>query len=494
MAFRARLAAPVPEPRHDWPWHKVKWTSLASHLLWGGHRRLEAESYLASGFGLRRAIESRAAGWKRLKQLASISAPPRIKSVLVAPEFGAPYLNTSQVFAVQPQPRKWLSVEKTTKAESRFVANGDILVLASASVGRSTVTTRAHEGAIVSHHFMRVESQSPELRGWIYAFLRSPQARLMMSSAQYGGIIRHIEPSHLGAVPVPIVQERIAADFEDRTNKILELRNLAHRLSLEAENLFESTVGKIKRTESEAAFQVRASQLSTGRRRMEACYHTPVATAILRRFRAIKAEVFPLTDVTTNVWWMPRFKRFYGDDGIPYLSADELFTVNPDQSKRILVDDEDEHERYFVKQGWILMACSGQTYGLNGAACLATNHHSNTFFSHDLIRIIPKNDLIRAGYLLTTLTHPTLGRPLLIRAAYGTSIPHLDPGDVSVFPVVRVSAALENKIADLAEESAALRAQADVKERAMAEAAGRIIEHFVAGKQESFEITTAIDK
>ena len=49
---------------------------------------------------------------------------------------------------------------------------------------------------------------------------------------------------------------------------------------------------------------------------------------------------------------------------------------------------------------------------------------------------MPKGE-IRPGYLLTALTHPTLGRPLVIRNAYGTSIPHLDPADVSDIPVVR---------------------------------------------------------
>jgi len=101
----------------------------------------------------------------------------------------------------------------------------------------------------------------------------------------------------------------------------------------------------------------------------------------------------------------------------------------------ILVDASDGHEDFFVRRGWLIMACSGQTYGLNGATTIATEWHENTFFSHDMIRIRPKEGA-RAGYLLTALTHPTLGRPLLMREAYGMSIPHLDPEDVAAFPVV----------------------------------------------------------
>lgn len=118
---------------------------------------MEAETYLSSGYGLRLAIQERAVGWQRLGQMADIWAPPRIKSVIVEPEFGAPYLNTSQVFDARPQPRKWLSVGKTSASERRFVKEGTILVLASASVGRCALATKAHEGAIISHHFMRVQ-------------------------------------------------------------------------------------------------------------------------------------------------------------------------------------------------------------------------------------------------------------------------------------------------------------------------------------------------
>jgi hypothetical protein len=235
-------------------------------------------------------------------------------------------------------------------------------------------------------------------------------------------------------------------------------------------------VGPVKPKQNEEGFLVRSSAVFAGRRRLEASYHTPQAVALLQRFKRFDR----LRDVTERVWWLARFKRFYGDGGIPYLSADELFTVNPQDTKRILVDPMDGHEKYFVEPGWIVMACSGQVYGLNGAAALMTKYHAKTFFSHDLIRIVADASKIRAGYLLVTLTHRTHGRPLLIRAAYGTSIPHLDPGDVADFPVVRLDDKEEGAIADLAEASARARAEADIIERAIAADASDIIDRFIA--------------
>ena len=122
------------------------------------------------------------------------------------------------------------------------------------------------------------------------------------------------------------------------------------------------------------------------------------------------------------------------------------------------------------------MVRSGQTYGLNGSAMLMTEHHEQFFLSDDLIRIVPDAERIAGGYLLTALTHPTLGRPLLIREAYGSSIPHLDPEDVADFPVVRLDPDAEAAIAERAESAAADRAEADELERRMAAEAGALIE------------------
>jgi len=123
------------------------------------------------------------------------------------------------------------------------------------------------------------------------------------------------------------------------------------------------------------------------------------------------------------------------------------------------------------------MACSGQVYGLNGSVTLATKEDEDTFFSHDLIRIRPSN-AIRPGYLFAFLGHPDVGQPLVIRNAYGSSVPHLDPQDVSQTPVARLGLDLENTIADLAEESSVLWAEANEVEQKIGEAANSIIADF----------------
>lgn len=75
-----------------------------------------------------------------------------------------------------------------------------------------------------------------------------------------------------------------------------------------------------------------------------------------------------------------------------------------------------------------------------------------------------------------------MGRPLVKGLAYGSSIPAIEPTDMESFPVARLAPQEEEAIADLAEASAAARSRADLLERELAQQAGALIDHFIAGE------------
>jgi hypothetical protein len=483
MADRARLVAPPPLPKTVWSWHEVKWASIPASTLTSGERRLEADNYLATAYGIRVAIEGRKKGWSRLGTLARVWQPARLKGIQVSRGFGTPFLAATQVFDLRPTPRKFLSLERTDDAENRFVSSGLILVTCSGNVGRSTLSYRPLEKVLITHDLLRVEPHDSADWGWIYAFLRSPKCRAIMVAAKYGHVIKHLEVAHLDALPVPSVGDGLRDEFNRDAREILRKRNQACDLISDAEAIFDKRLGAVSSDDREAGFSVRASSFVSGRRRLEASYHHPQAAAILRRFSELNLPTEPLDDVAERIWWLTRFKRVFGDDGMPYMREDELFSLNPTITKRVLAEQAENAEDYLVKAGWIVMACSGQTYGLNGSVALAEKRYENYFFSHDIVRIIPKADTIRSGYLYAALGHPRFGRPLVIRNAYGTSIPHLDPGDVASIPIVRLGKSLENEVADGMEKAAELRAEADELENAIAERADCLIDEFLHSQE-----------
>ena len=333
MVVRPRSVAASPAKAvNDWPWHTVPAKSMSVLALAHKDRRLEAGTYLSEGHSLRQSFlgGDGALGWQQLGQLARVWQPSRLKGITVGRNYGTPFLAATQVFDVRPTPRKWLSLDRTEDAAGRFVTPGMMLVTCSGSVGRATLAYAAHDKILVSHDLLRVEPNDASRAGWIYAFLRSAQGRAMMTGQQYGHMIKHLEPAHLANLPVPDVSDDQAQDFEARAAEILEHRNRGWILLGQAEQLYADAIGPVEPNDlAERGFRVSVSAFWAGRRRLEASYHTPGAAAILARFATVGVKIETLGSVTDGVWWMNRFKRNYGPSGMPYLSADELFMLNP---------------------------------------------------------------------------------------------------------------------------------------------------------------------
>ena len=469
-----------------WPYHTAKVASLPIDLLLMGDRRMEAESYLTSGFGIRRAIETRTAKSIALQELAQVWQPNRLKGILVSPTVGTPFLAATQVFDIRPIPRKWLALERTETAESRFAAPGDILVTRSGAVGRATLATNALRGILISDDLLRVKPLSTGRRGWLYAFLRSEQARAMMVSSKYGHIIKHLEPSHLESLPVPVIDDNVAADFDRRFLRILHLRNESHQFTNEAESRFENALGAFAVGDwGESGFNIEMSRFSNGRRRLDGFFHNPGAVAIMQHLHRRGEGFTKIVDAGYDSWIPSRFRRIPASDGVGFLDSADLVEVNPDCTKRIADGDFGDPCSGRVEAGWVLMARSGQTYGIIGTAILAGRDLEGYVISDHVIRLKPHNDAqIRPGYLMTALTHPKLGRPLVKTIAYGSSIPEIDVDDLGELQIVRLKSSEESEIAELAEAAAKAKTRADLEERAVAASASDIVEKFMAGRGE----------
>jgi hypothetical protein len=59
------------------------------------------------------------------------------------------------------------------------------------------------------------------------------------------------------------------------------------------------------------------------------------------------------------------------------------------------------------------------------------------------------------------LAHPVYGRPLVLRLAFGTEVPEIDPEDLRGFPIVRLGDVVEGAIANAIERASELRRQAN---------------------------------
>ncbi|TGP52556.1 hypothetical protein EN873_14900 [bacterium M00.F.Ca.ET.230.01.1.1] len=483
MAIRARLSAPR-EIQQKWPYHKVKSASLPASMLFGSDRRMEAENFLASGFATRQAFLSKSGGWCRFADVAATWQPSRLKGIQVSPDFGTPFLAATQVFDLRPVPRKWLSLDRTEDSSERFVRECTILLTCSGNVGRATLADASIDGMLISHDLLRIKARQEGNWGWIYAYLRSPTVRAMMTSAQYGHMIKHLEIAHLDALPIIRVEDAVARSFTDRAASVVQKRNASVASTHEAERLFEAVAGTfVAPDDGTKGFSVLASQTFDGpRRRLEAYHHNPTVRSLVGHLAQNAIGWASVADLGFRVWLPTRFRRIAAEDGVPFVDSADLFEVNPDITKRIADKDFGDAHNGRVRRGWMLLSRSGQIYGLNGSAIISGQAHEGKVISDHVIRIASDQPKCRVGYLLTAMTHPELGRPRVKSLAYGSSIPEIEVEDIKVLAIPRFGSGIEGQIADQAELAARLRDEADILETQLAEDADEIVTDFLSHK------------
>lgn len=362
---------------------------------------MEAENFLSGGYGKRLALAARLGHNGTLQQLARVWQPSRLKGITVSKDYGTPFLAATQVFDLRPVARKFLSLHRTDDAQNRFVGSGAILVTCSGSVGRTTLATDSLHNVLISHDLLRVDPINQKFWGWIYAYLRSSTARAMMCSAQYGHIIKHLEPSHLFALPMPRPTDQIAQQFQLDAEKVLNARNRAVALMHEAERIYTNAVGTPKELNfGENGFAVKASSFMSGRRRLEGVFNSPVVQALTAHFVRKGLHISSLVQIGYDVWLPTRFRRIPAEEGVQLIGSADLFEINPDLNKRIADIDFGDRNAGRVKRGWLLLARSGQTYGLNGTLAIANAFHEGKVVSDHVIRIAPtKKCDARPGYI-----------------------------------------------------------------------------------------------
>lgn len=481
MSIPDRILAQA-APTSDVPFMSLPLSELAT-----GARRLEGETYLTGGYQIRRWIETSGVPFARMSELARTWQPSRLKGIVVPREYGEPFLTATQAFDIRPTARKWLAPGLTEQLVDRYLQPGWILVTCSGSVGDAILSYAPHSGVIISHDLLRVQPHDEHTTGYLYAFLRGRFGRTMLRSSRYGSIIKHLEPEHLDDVPVPLVDEDIARMISARVRKVFHFRDEAFQLTRQAEKLFAEQIGvPLSKEQSEDGYSVRSSEMFAHRRRLDGFHFNPTANAAIRTLQASGKPLAPLASSVERVFGVPRFKHVYTDNGIAYLDSEDLFKINPEVIKFIPEVTKRDADHYFVQKGWLLMACSGQLYGLNGNVILADVCHERKIVSNHVIRIVPKE--VRPGYLQVALGHPELGRPLVLRLAFGTEVPEISPDDLKDFPLIRLDPVLEAEIADRVEMASELRMRADNEEDNTVQLVDDIIERLRRETSAAYEL------
>ena len=436
----------------------VKSVRLSTVL--GGDVRLEASTYLRDGYGFVR-LANQCDNHKRLGDLADIWQPSRLTGYTVPEGKGLPFFTAGQVFEDFPRVRKWLAAPFVPQADSRFVKQDWLLLSRSGVVGNVTAVYPHHLNKVITDDLLRIEPKDQDEYGWLYAYMKTDFFKQIARASQYGHMIKHIEVAHANEFPVIMPDAATRKAIGDKAAEAVRLRGEAWKLRDDAFETIERAIGHEGGGTNTSTIrgEVRLSQILERRSRLDAdsyCGQINAIDALLERCATDK-----LKDLVSDVYLLPRVARTFGTGVVPFATPSDLFDVNAKPAKHIYAKLIPNHEAFMLKPGELLMVRSGQKYGLLGRVMKITENHRGVFGSDDPIHIKPNEGKIRTGYLLAYLNDPALGRPSVVRNAYGTSIPHLDVKDIKKIRVPRLGSDVESAIADLMDKSVSTSAKAD---------------------------------
>jgi hypothetical protein len=142
------------------------------------------------------------------------------------------------------------------------------------------------------------------------------------------------------------------------------------------------------------------------------------------------------------------------DHGVPFFSSTDILEADSSFLPLIAGSAVKDNPRLLVERYWTLITRSGtigrMTYtrpDMDGFAC-----------SEDVLRVIADTGNINSGYLYAFLSSK-YGIPMVVNAAYGAIVQHIEPDHIADLPVPRFNSGVEKEIHGYVQAAADLRAK-----------------------------------
>lgn len=390
----------------------------------------------------------------------------RFKRIYVNSDRGTALISSSDIIKLQLSEKSFVSNRLTNRLEELLVAEHEILISCSGTIGNVALSGKHLANNAVSQHVLRVRVDDKFLAGYISAFLRSRFGRPQLTGLAYGSVITHLEPSHLEHVIVPVPDELIMQEIGSLMLDATAARDQANVLLDKADNLLH------QRLQLPNLSDIYVPDYSTHRvigleqlqHRFEGGFHSQIVDLAERALLESGVQLTNIGDdsIASEIWAVTKFRKrvYVRRGGIPMLNSKQLFQYDPISMKSLAKGahrkDIDEIQ---LKQNLIVVTCSGTV----GKVQIIPKYMSEWTASQDAHRLLCRDDET-AGYVFTWL-NSDYGQALLKRFSYGSVILHIDIDQLSRVTIPQPGAHVISEIGNLVLQANSLRDEAWNKER-----------------------------
>ncbi len=412
-----------------------KWTSATIEEIIENEYRLEGGVYGSEGRLARKDLEKCKWGVVRFGDefIENAFYLGRFRRIYVDRANGIPFILPSQITEISPKAVKFISPKTNVDIQSTRVKRGQVLLTRSGTVGVVSYVAKTLEGQSISDDVIRIETK--DYPGFIYAYLKSKTGSSLITTNNYGAVIKHIEPNHLDNVPVPNPPPILKMEIHGLIEDSFRLRDESNDLMAEAQALLKEALklpdldelkAWARLFDENAGFRGYSVPLKQLDNRLDASYHVPIVAVIEKRVRKAAREVTRVGDgrISRSVILPGRFKRVYVEEGngVVFFSGKNILELDPADKKYLSFS---QHNRKIkneltIRENMILITPSGTI----GKTAFVPKHWDGWAMTHDIIRIVPTSNEI-SGYLYAWLSSPYAFR-LISRFTYGAVVGHIE--------------------------------------------------------------------
>lgn len=454
-------------------WVDIPITTPSASWLLGGECRLDGRYYADQLFLAMQALASSKFETKTVGAVTSqIYYPERFKRIYAASEKGGrPFLTASHSLHFRPVSDRFLS-NSSPNYDSCIVEKGVLLMTRSGTVGRITLSTDYLANFAISDDLIRIHADQVSAE-YLYAYISTWVGNAFVTKDRYGSAIKHLEPHHVSAVPIPILPPKIQDAISAQIAEVFQLRDKANVMLTEAQVLFHQLSGlPVYNTSFEDEYKIASNQtahipdadyytISSAdfEGRLDGSYHIPAAQAARDYVRNNSSfGAVQLASLADNIFHPNRFPRTYVDKdyGVEFLQGSHLPQMSPLGLKYVSKKvNENNLSQCLLERGWVLVTRSG-TIGRVGYVPTTMQGWAA---SEHIIRIVPNSEKAHAGYIAAFL-ETEYAQHQVKSKIYGAVVDELTEEDLGLVLVPNLPFELQAEIGTKYVEAYEMREQA----------------------------------
>lgn len=362
-------------------------------------------------------------------------------------EHGVPYMTASDMVKAEPLSGRFLSKKQVASLSNLILHKNWILISCSGTIGNVVYTNEQFDEVVATHDLIRLLPDETKTKGGVlYAYLASHYGYIMLTQSRFGGVVKHINPSHVSQIPIPQFPAEFQNKIDAQIKEAAALRVEANKLLEEAKRKVEEFVGVV--FNKQTGYKTQSVSIQDVHKSFQLRLDPPaIISDSIKIMDRIKNSTVQLGDCKVDVWYPGVFKRTYTKNGVPYIKGSELMMTDPfKRCERLSKSRTPNIEQLYLKEDYILITCAGAC----GDVKLITKEYEkqNSIGSPDIVRVKSNDSLFTHSYLFAYLK-TKLAYEYMQSMKYGSVIERFDADHVRSIPIVKPTKELSEEVTAL---------------------------------------------